>query len=120
MAAIAIVKHPEVFTAAVDRAGVTDWRNYDSIYTERYMNLPQDNPEGYEKASVMNYVENMKGHLLIMHGLVDDNVHPTNAWQLIDALDKANKTYVSRFFPHGTHGFGGGNTQMDFFEKYLK
>lgn len=120
MAAMAIVKYPDVFTAAVDRAGVTDWRNYDSIYTERYMNLPQDNPEGYEKATVMNYVENMNGYLLIMHGLIDDNVHPTNAWQLIDALDKADKTYESRFFPHGTHGFGGKDTQMNFFEKYLK
>jgi len=120
MAAMAIVKYPDVFTAAVDRAGVTDWRNYDSIYTERYMNVPQDNPEGYKNACVMNFVENMKGHLLIMHGMVDDNVHPTNAWQLIDALDKANKTYESRFFPHGTHGFGGSDTQMKFFKRYLK
>ncbi|MFO7892064.1 MAG: DPP IV N-terminal domain-containing protein [bacterium] len=120
MAAMAIVKYPDVFTAAVDRAGVTDWRNYDSIYTERFMNLPQDNPEGYDKATVMKYVENIKGHLLIMHGLIDDNVHPTNAWQLIDALNKANISYESRFFPHGTHGFGGRDTQMDFFKRYLQ
>ncbi len=120
MAAMAIVKYPDVFTAAVDRAGVTDWRNYDSIYTERYMSLPQDNPEGYKNATVMNFVENMKGNLLIMHGLIDDNVHPTNAWQFINTLDKTNKTYESKFFPHGTHGFGGTDTQMKFFKRYLK
>jgi dipeptidyl-peptidase-4 len=119
MAAMGIVKHPDVFTAAVDRAGPTDWRNYDSIYTERYMNLPQDNLEGYENGTAMNFVENMTGKLLIMHGMVDDNVHPTNAWQFIAALDEAGKKYESRFFPRGTHGFGGNDTQWEFFDRYL-
>jgi dipeptidyl-peptidase-4 len=119
MAAMGIVKHPDVFTAAVDRAGPTHWKNYDSIYTERYMNLPQDNPEGYENGSAMHHVENMTGKLLIMHGMVDDNVHPTNAWQFIAALDAAGKQYESRFFPTGTHGFGGSETQWEFFQRYL-
>lgn len=119
MAAMGIVKHPDVFTVAVDRAGPTDWRNYDSIYTERYMSLPQDNAEGYDNGSAMKFVKDMTGKLLIMHGMMDDNVHPTNAWQFIDALDKAGKKYESRFFPKGTHGFDGRDTQWEFFDRYL-
>ena len=121
MAAMGIVKHPDVFTVAVDRAGVTDWRNYDSIYTERYMSLPQDNEEGYDNGSAMKFVKNLKerNKLLIMHGMVDDNVHPNNAWQFIDALDKAKVKYESRFFPTGTHGFGGSDTQWEFFDRWL-
>ena len=120
MAAMGIVKHPDVFAAAVNRSGVTDWRNYDSIYTERYMSLPQDNKEGYDNGSAMNFVENFTGKLLIMHGMVDDNVHPNNAWQLIEALDKAGKKYESRFFPNRGHGTGGNDTQWEFFDRYLK
>ncbi|MBN2415014.1 DPP IV N-terminal domain-containing protein [bacterium] len=119
MAAMGIVKYPDVFTVAVDRAGPTDWRNYDSIYTERYMGLPDDNPEGYGNASVMHFAGNLQGKLLIMHGLVDDNVHPTNAFQLIKALDDAQKPYDSRFFPLGTHGFGGYDTQDAFLKRHL-
>jgi dipeptidyl-peptidase-4 len=122
MAAMGILKHHDVFTVAVDRAGPTWWRNYDSIYTERYMSLPQDNKEGYENGKCMNYAKNLKGHLLIMHGLMDDNVHPTNAFQLMDALDKEQKFmhYETRFFPKGTHGFGGSDMQWEFFDRYLK
>jgi dipeptidyl-peptidase-4 len=121
MAAMGIVKHPDVFTVAVNRAGVTDWRNYDSIYTERYMSLPQDNEEGYDNGSAMKFVKNLKerNKMLIMHGMVDDNVHPNNAWQLIDALDKVRFKYESRFFPTAMHGFGGSDTQWEFFERYL-
>lgn len=120
MAALGILRHPDVFTAAVDRAGPTHWKNYDCIYTERFMDLPVNNFDGYENGSAMKYVKDLKGKLLIMHGMVDDNVHPNNAWQLIDALDKANKRYESRFFPKGTHGFDGTDTQWEFFDKYLK
>ncbi|OVE78631.1 hypothetical protein BVY01_04880, partial [bacterium I07] len=122
MAAMGILKHPDVFNVAVDRAGPTWWRNYDSIYTERYMSLPQDNEDGYENGKAMNYVKNLKGQLLIMHGLVDDNVHPNNAFQLIDALnqEKKFKHYETRFFPKGTHGFSGTDMQWDFFDRHLK
>ena len=121
MAAMGIVKHPDVFTVAVDRAGVTDWRNYDSIYTERYMSLPQDNEEGYDNGSAMKFVKNLKerNKLLIMHGMVDDNVHPNNAWQFIDALDKAKVKYESRFFTTGINGVGGSDTQGEFFVRWL-
>lgn len=99
MAAIGLLRYPDVFSVAVDRAGPTDWQNYDNIYTERYMGLPQENKDGYDNGSAMKYVTNNKdkGHLLIMHGLVDENVHLTNAFQLIAALDKEKIRYESRF-----------------------
>ncbi|MDC0265861.1 DPP IV N-terminal domain-containing protein [Mariniblastus sp.] len=122
MAAMGIFKHPDVYTAAVDRAGPTDWRNYDTIYTERYMSTPQLNPDGYKMGAAMTHVKNLKGKILIMHGMVDDNVHPNNAFQLIDALDRAGLTYESRFWPNGGHGLGRGVdvTQGEFFKRTLR
>ena len=122
MAALGIFKHPDVYTAAVDRAGPTDWRNYDTIYTERYMSTPQLNKKGYDTGAAMTYVKDFKGKLLIMHGMLDDNVHPNNAFQLIEALDKAGKPYESRFWPNGGHGLGrgAGTTQSEFFDRVLK
>lgn len=119
LAALGVLKHPDVFHAAVVRSAVTDWLHYDSIYTERYMNLPQDNPEGYRRSSCMTYADQSRGKMLILHGMVDDNVHPNNVWQLIDALDRAGKKYESRFFPRAGHGTGGLDTQMDFFQRHL-
>ncbi len=127
MSAMGILKHPDVYTAAVDRSGPTDWRNYDTIYTERYMSTPQLNEDGYNVGRAMNasYIEAFQdsgGKLLIMHGMVDDNVHPTNAFQLIDALDEAGASYESRFFPNNGHGLGRGSsqTQWEFFDRVLK
>ena len=122
MAALGIFKHPDVYTAAVDRAGPTDWRNYDTIYTERYMSTPQLNKKGYDAGAAMTYVKDFKGKILIMHGMLDDNVHPNNAFQLIEAMDKAGKSYESRFWPNGGHGLGrgAGTTQNEFFDRVLK
>ena len=122
MAAMGIFKHPDVYAAAVIRAGVTDWQNYDTIYTERYMSTPQLNPDGYKVGAAMTYAKDLKGKVLIMHGMVDDNVHPNNAFQLIEALDRESKTYESRFWPNGDHGLGAGAgaTQQEFFDRTLK
>jgi dipeptidyl-peptidase-4 len=119
MAAMGILRHPDVFHAAAVCSAVTDWRNYDSIYTERYMNLPRDNPGGYDRGSAMTYVKDFKGAMLILHGMVDDNVHSNNAWQLIHALDEAKKPYESRFFPTLGHGIAGSDTRWDFFKRHL-
>ncbi len=119
MAAMGVLRHPDVFHAASVGSGVTDWRQYDSIYTERYMNLPQDNPEGYRAGSCTPYMDQFKGKMLIMHGMLDDNVHPNNAWELIDALDKAKKKYESRFFPRAGHGVPGSDTMWEFFRRHL-
>ena len=122
MAAMGIFKHPDVYAAAVDRAGPTDWQNYDTIYTERYMSTPQLNPDGYKMGAAMTHVKKLKGKILIMHGMVDDNVHPNNAFQLIDALDREGLSYESRFWPNGGHGLGRGveTTQADFFKRTLQ
>lgn len=121
MAAMGVMKFPDVFHAAVAGSAVTDWRHYDSIYTERYMGLPQDNAMGYVNGSCMTYVDRYKGNMLIIHGLLDDNVHPNNAWQLIHALNEAGKPYECRFFPKAGHSTGNTrHLQWAFFDKHLK
>ena len=122
MAAMGVCRHADVYAAAVNKSGVTDWRNYDTIYTERYMSTPQLNKDGYDTGAAMTYVEQFKGKILILHGMLDDNVHPTNAFQLIDAMDRAGKRYESRFFPRSGHGTGRGGTEseIEFFDRVLR
>jgi dipeptidyl-peptidase-4 len=120
---IALLKEPDVFHVGVAGAPVTDWRNYDSIYTERYMRRPQDNPDGYEKASCMTYAKNLKGKLFIHHGAVDDNVHPTNTLQLVQALLKENKTFDLMIYPEQQHGIGFARypaSRVEYFIEHLK
>lgn len=90
---MAILRHPDVFAAACASSSVTAWYHYDTIYTERYMDTPQNNPEGYKAGSAMEYAKNLKGALCLFYGTADDNVHPSNTHQLISALDRANKPY---------------------------
>lgn len=106
MSALAVLKYPDVFQVAVAASGVTDWHNYDTIYTERYAGLPQDNPDGYREGACLTYVDQLRGKLLIQHGMVDDNVHPTNAWQLVDALQGEGKPFEIMFYPNNGHGLG--------------
>jgi dipeptidyl-peptidase-4 len=96
--------HSTVFKCGIAGAPVTDWRNYDSIYTERYMKLPQENPEGYERSSVVAAAKQLHGPLLLIHGLMDDNVHPRNSVQLIDALHKADRPFEFLPYPQSRHG----------------
>ena len=88
-----LLRHPETFAAAVAGSPVTAWYHYDSIYTERYMDTPQNNPEGYKAGSAMEYAKDLKGALCLYIGTADDNVHPSNTYQLINALDRAQKPY---------------------------
>lgn len=106
MAALAVLKHPDVFHVAVAGAPVTDWRHYDTIYTERYMRTPQENKEGYDAGSCITYAENLKGKLLLLHGMVDDNVHPNNSWQLVHAFQQKRIPFDMMFFPNAAHGIG--------------
>ncbi|RKY83385.1 S9 family peptidase, partial [candidate division KSB1 bacterium] len=120
---IALLKAPDVFQVGVAGAPVTDWRNYDTIYTERFMRRPQDNPDGYEKGSCMNYAKNLKGHLFINHGCVDNNVHPGNTVQLIQALLKHNKKFDLMMYPEQRHGIRFaryGQARIEYFIKHLK
>ena len=104
MSALALLRYPDDFAVAVAGGAVTDWSNYDSIYTERYMRTPAENPKGYEQSSCVRLAGNLKGRLLIVHGMVDDNVHPSNAWQLADALQSKGKPFDMMFFPNSGHG----------------
>jgi len=120
---IALLKEPDVFHVGVAGAPVTDWRNYDSIYTERYMRRPQDNPDGYEKGSCLTYAKNLKGKLFIHHGAVDDNVHPGNTIQLVQALLKENKKFDLMIYPEQQHGIAFpryGESRVEYFIEHLK
>ncbi len=96
--------HGKKFAAGIASAAVTDWHNYDSIYTERFMNTPQENPEGYQKTSIVRAAANLHGKLLIVHGLKDDNVHMQNIEQLLVALHQANKDFELMVYPRARHG----------------
>ncbi|QUW03313.1 DPP IV N-terminal domain-containing protein [Chloracidobacterium validum] len=96
--------HSTAFKCGIAGAPVTDWRNYDSIYTERYMKLPEDNPEGYARSSVVAAAKQLHGPLLLIHGLMDDNVHPRNSVQLMDALQKADRPFDFLAYPQSRHG----------------
>lgn len=114
-----ILRHPEVFQAAVANSGVTDWRNYDNIYTERFMNLIENNPEGYEAANLMNYAEKLKGKLMIYYGTTDNNVHPSNSLQLIQALQNAGKSFEVQVGPDRGHTAVATERMMEFFIQNL-
>ncbi|MCP3980249.1 MAG: prolyl oligopeptidase family serine peptidase [bacterium] len=101
--AMAVMRHPELFRAAVAGAPVVDWRDYDTHYTERYMDLPQDNGEGYDAANVLTYVDRLDRPLLIVHGTSDDNVYFMHSLKLADALFRAGKSFDFLPLPGFTH-----------------
>jgi dipeptidyl aminopeptidase/acylaminoacyl peptidase len=115
--------HSKRFAAGVASAPVTDWHNYDSIYTERYMGLPRDNAVGYDVTSVVKAAKNLHGRLLLIHGLKDDNVHVQNTVQLVHALQRADKDFEVMVYPLARHGFGGRHHQrlvLDFLCRVLR
>ncbi|MEN8118317.1 MAG: DPP IV N-terminal domain-containing protein [Bacteroidota bacterium] len=114
-AAACILRHSDVFHAAVANSGVMDWRNYDNIYTERYMNLLENNKEGYDAANLRNYAENLEGKLMIYYGTTDNNVHPSNSLQLIQALQKAGKSFEVQVGPDRGHTAVNRERMMEFF-----
>lgn len=114
--------HSKLFAAGIAGAPVTDWRDYDSIYTERYMLTPQENPEGYDKTSVVKAARNLHGRLLLLHGFMDDNVHLQNSTRLIRALQAANKQFELMLYPEARHGLGGRHYQrlmIDFIQRTI-
>ncbi len=96
--------HSKSFRAGIAGAPVTDWKNYDAIYTERYMKLPEENREGYKKSSVIAAAKDLHGRLLLIHGTQDDNVHPANTLQFVLELQKAGKSFDLMFYPKNRHG----------------
>jgi dipeptidyl-peptidase-4 len=127
MTLCALFNAPDVFRAGVAVAPVSDWRLYDSIYSERYMKLPADNADGYHAAAPLEHVDKLKGSLLIMHGDADDNVHVQNSIALVRALIDAGKDFDLVIFPRKEHGIAGSVDRVhlykkmsDFFDRHLK
>jgi dipeptidyl-peptidase-4 len=117
MASNCILKGADVFKMAIAVAPVTNWRFYDSIYTERYMQTPQENATGYDENSPINHVNKLKGKYLLIHGSGDDNVHVQNSMQMIEALIQANKQFDSEIYPDKNHGIYGGKTRIQLYTK---
>ncbi len=117
MAANAILKGNDVFKMAIAVAPVTSWRYYDSIYTERFMQTPQENASGYDENSPINHVDKLKGKFLIVHGTADDNVHVQNTMLMIEALVQANKQFEWAIYPDKNHGIFGGKTRLHLYQK---
>ena len=117
MSSNAILKGNDVFSMAIAVAPVTSWRFYDTIYTERYMTTPQENPSGYDENSPINHVDKLKGAYLLVHGTGDDNVHVQNTMRLIEALVQANKQFDWALYPDKNHGIYGGNTRLHLYTK---
>ena len=115
-----LFKAPNVFKAAIAVAPVSSWRFYDTIYTERYLGLPQDNAKGYDDNSPINYVNNLKGDFLLVHGSADDNVHLQNTLVLAEALIQANKDFDWAIYPDKNHGIYGGNTRLHLYRKMTR
>ncbi|KAJ6881439.1 dipeptidyl aminopeptidase 4-like isoform X1 [Populus alba x Populus x berolinensis] len=103
MSAVILARFPDVFCCAVSGAPVTSWDGYDTFYTEKYMGLPSDNPKGYEYGSVMHHVHKLKGRLLLVHGMIDENVHFRHTARLVNALVAAGKPYELLIFPDERH-----------------
>jgi len=114
-----VVTHTDRFLAAASGAPVTDWRNYDSIYTERYMGLPSDDAKNYDQDSVQNSAQNLKGHILILHGTGDDNVHIANTIQFIQKLLDNGIPYDYNLFPRKTHSVAGPVAQTALFTRLV-
>src|SRR5690554_3901445 len=112
MSSLCLLKGAEHFKAAIAIAPVTNWRFYDSIYTERFMQTPQENPSGYDENSPLSHVQGLKGDFLLIHGSADDNVHVQNTMRLVEALVQANKQFDWRIYPDKNHGIYGGNTRL--------
>ncbi len=119
VSALTLMRHPDVVQAAVSNSPVSDYRLYDTVYSERYLGLPQTNPDAYDRAAALTYVEGLKGDLMIFYGTSDDNVHPKNALQLIRALQGAGKSFEVMVGPDRGHTSMDQLRMMEFFIERL-
>lgn len=117
---LCLLKHSDVFKAASASSAVTSWHHYDTIYTERYMWIPQENKEGYDAGNAMRFADKLSGRLMIYYGTADDNVHPSNAMQMIQALQKAGKSFDVQVGPDRGHSGISLDRMMEFFIENLK
>ena len=120
MSSLCIMKGHDVFSTAIAIAPVTNFKYYDSIYTERYMRTPQENEKGYTDHAPLSWADKLKGNLLICHGTADDNVHIQNAYELAERLVQANKQFDMGIYTNRNHGIYGGNTSLQLYTKFVK
>jgi len=116
----ALTQAPDVYRMGIAVAPVTHWKYYDTIYTERYNGLPQDNAAGYDKGSPLTYAKNLRGRLLIVHGSGDDNVHFENTLAMVNAFVDANRPFSLMVYPNRNHGIYGGNTRQHLYTLLTK
>ena len=119
MSSLCLFKGNDIFKTAMAVAPVTNWKYYDSIYTERYMQTPKEN-SGYDENSPITHVDSLKGNYLLIHGTGDDNVHFQNSIEMVTALQKANKQFDFMMYPNKNHGIYGGNTRLQLFQMLTK
>lgn len=117
MSSLCITKGADIFKMAIAVAPVTTWRYYDSIYTERYLRTPQENPTGYDDNSPIHFADQLKGKFLLIHGTGDDNVHFQNSVMFSEALIQENKAFEQAYYPNKNHGIYGGNTSLHLYNK---
>ncbi len=117
MSSLCILKGADVFKAAIAVAPVTNWKWYDSIYTERYMRTVAENEKGYEENAPINFVDKLKGNFLIVHGMGDDNVHFQNSVEMVNALIKTGKQFDSVYYPNRDHGINSDNSRHHLYTK---
>lgn len=117
MSSLCILKGNEIFKAAIAVAPVTNWKWYDSIYTERYMQTEKENADGYRDNSPVNFADRLKGNYLLVHGMGDDNVHFQHTAEMANALISANKQFDTYFYPNRNHGIAGGTTRLHLYTK---
>jgi dipeptidyl-peptidase 4 len=120
MSSLCILKGDDVFKAAIAVAPVTNWKWYDSIYTERYMQTNQENAKGYAENSPVYFANRLKGNYLLVHGMADDNVHFQNSVEMVNALVKANKQFDTYYYPNRNHGIHNGLTRLHLYTKMTR
>jgi dipeptidyl-peptidase-4 len=119
MTLLCMTKGADVYTAGISVAPVTNWRYYDTIYTERFMQTPAENASGYDDNSPVNHANKLEGALLLVHGSADDNVHFQNSMEMVDALVAEGKDFDFFAYPNRNHGIYGGNTRLHLFNMML-
>lgn len=117
MSSLCILKGADIFKMAIAVAPVTNWKWYDTIYTERFLRKPEENEAGYEDNSPVNFTKLLKGKYLMIHGMADDNVHFQNAVEMANSLIKSNKQFDTYFYPNADHGIRGGTRRIHLFTK---
>jgi dipeptidyl-peptidase-4 len=116
MTLLTTLRSDGAIAAGASVAPVTHWKFYDTIYTERYMRTPSENPEGYRKGAPLNYAGRLESELFIVHGTGDDNVHPQNTVRMVEALQQANEQFRMRIYPNKRHGISGARARVNLFE----